>query len=180
MRARLVWAPGYHSFPKWAMLLFKTKCLSLHLLVYQSCHLNYGTLNVSPRVRESGFRNSGIFTCEIQNPGNVCLWIPESWALECGIQIVESGISLMIGIRNPSLNDEESGIQNPRIQDCLGFPYLGRNVSSTDSCRLFLSNVSVFGLYEVSDSTLTNVLIYAVALLWKLGLKNGYRWCTTL
>ena len=88
---------------------------------------------------------------------------------------MESGISLMIGIRNPSLNDEESGIQNPRIQDCLGFPYLGRNVSSTDSCRLFLSNVSVFGLYEVSDSTLTNVLIYAVALLWKLGLKNGYR-----
>ena len=172
------------------MLLFKTKCPSLHLLVYQSCHLNYGTLNVSLHVRESGFRN----------PGNFCFWnpessighggmrtfyvfgiyyigiwpwpwdhafnwqfnwqlnsytTPESWALECGIQIMESEISLLIGIWNPSFNDEESGIQylesgiqgvESRIQDCLDFPYLGRNVSSTDSCHLFLSNVSVFGL----------------------------------
>ena len=30
----------------------------------------------SPHVRESGFRNPGIF----------CLWNPESWALESGIQ----------------------------------------------------------------------------------------------
>ena len=68
---------------------------------------------------------------------------------------MESGISLLIGIRYPSFNDEESGIRylefgiqgvESRIQDCLDFPYLGRNVSSTDSCRLFLSNVSVFGL----------------------------------
>ena len=89
----------------------------------------------------------------LQNPGNICLWIPESRALECVIQIM--GISLLIGIRYPSFNDEESGIHHlesgiqgveSRIQDCLGFPYLGRNVSSTDSCHLFLSNVSAFGL----------------------------------
>ena len=33
-------------------------------------------VNKSPHVRESGFRNPGIF----------CLWNPESWALESGIQ----------------------------------------------------------------------------------------------
>ena len=91
----------------------------------------------------------------LQNPGNICLWIPESRALDCVIPIMESGISLLIGIRYPSFSDEESGIQHlesgiqgveSRIQDCVGFSYLGRNVSSTDSCHLFLSNVSVFGL----------------------------------
>ena len=63
-----------------------------------------------PHVREFGFRN----------PGNVCLWNPESgkillleykknlesWVLECGIQLKESGIPLMIGIQNPSYNDK--------------------------------------------------------------------------
>ena len=39
---------------------------------------------LSPHVRESGFRNPGIF----------CLWNPESWALESGIQHSESGIQL--------------------------------------------------------------------------------------
>ena len=183
------------------MLLFKTNCPSLHLLVHQSCHLHYGTLNVSLHVRESGFRNLGNFcfwnpessighggmrtfyvflvyfilvfdldlgttrstvsstgsytVILLQNPGNICLWIPQPRALECVIPIMESEISLLIGIRYPSFNDEESGIQHlesgiqgveSKIQDCLGFPYLGRNVSSTDSCHLFLSNVSVFGL----------------------------------
>ena len=90
----------------------------------------------------------------LQNPGNICLWIPQPRALECVIPIMESEISLLIGIRYPSFNEEsgiqhlESGIQGveSKIQDCLGFLYLGRNVSSTDSCHLFLSNVSVFGL----------------------------------
>ena len=101
-------------------------------------------------------RSTGSYTVILlQNPGNICLWIPESRALECVIPIMESGISLLIGIRYPSFNDEESGIQylesgiqgvESRIQGCLDLPYLGRNVSSTDSCRLFLSNVSVFGL----------------------------------
>ena len=48
----------------------------------------------------------------LQNPGNICLWIPESRALECVIPIMESGISLLIGIRYPSFSDEESGIQH--------------------------------------------------------------------
>ena len=35
----------------------------------------------------------------------------ESWALESGIQLKESGILLMIGIGNPSTTDKESAIQ---------------------------------------------------------------------
>ena len=35
----------------------------------------------------------------------------ESWALESCIQLKESGILLMIGIRNPSTTDKESAIQ---------------------------------------------------------------------
>ena len=34
-----------------------------------------------------------------QNPGNFCVWIPGSWALESGIQLKESGILLKIGIQ---------------------------------------------------------------------------------
>ena len=63
----LIWISVSSSTPT-LMLLFKTKCPSLHLLVHQSCHLHYGTLNVSLRVRESGFRNLG----------NFCFWNPES------------------------------------------------------------------------------------------------------
>ena len=48
--------------------------------------------DISPHVRESGFRNPGVF----------CLWNPESWALESGIQHKESGILLKIGIQNPT------------------------------------------------------------------------------
>ena len=82
----------------------------------------------SPHVRECGFRN----------PRNFCWWNPESGKL-----LVESGI-LGFGIRNPSkdLNPEskvpltKTGIQylqsvihgvESRIQDCLGFPYIGRS-----------------------------------------------------
>ena len=36
------------------------------------------------------------------------LWNPESWALESGKQLKESGIPLTIGIRNPSFTDNES------------------------------------------------------------------------
>ena len=79
----------------------------------------------SPRVRECGF----------QNPRNFCWWNPESGQL-----LVESGIP-GFGIRNPF----KSSIQVPltkteiqylesvihgvesRIQDCLGFPYIGRS-----------------------------------------------------
>ena len=70
-------------------------------------------------VRESGFRNVGTF----------CLWNPESWALECRIQLKESGIPLRIGIRNPSFTGKESVLQHlesgihgaePRMQDYFG------------------------------------------------------------
>ena len=47
----------------------------------------------------------------IRFPKNVdkfSLWNPESWALESGIQLKESGIPLMIGIQNPSSIDKES------------------------------------------------------------------------
>ena len=50
------------------------------------------TASILPHVRESGFRN----------PGSFCLWNPESWALESGIQHKESGILLKIGIQNPT------------------------------------------------------------------------------
>ena len=63
---------------------------------------------------------------------------------ESGIQeifLVESGMQLplMIGIRTPSSTDEESSIQylesgiqgvESGIQGCVGFPYIGRAVSS--------------------------------------------------
>ena len=85
-------------------------------------------ISSSPHVRECGFRN----------PRNFCWWNPESRKL-----LEESGI-LGFGIRNPSkdLNPEpkfhwqrlesstwESGIHGVelRIQDCLGFPYMGRS-----------------------------------------------------
>ena len=54
---------------------------------------------------------------------------PESQALESGIELEESRISLTIGIQNPSSTDNESTIQylesgihsnESRIQDCLG------------------------------------------------------------
>ena len=64
--------------------------------------------------------------------GKFELWNPESWALENGIQLKESGIPLTTGIRNPNSTDKESSIQylkfrihsmESRIQDCLGLPF---------------------------------------------------------
>ena len=53
-----------------------------------------------------------------EHPGNFCLWNPESWALESGIQLKESGIPLTIGIQNPSSTDKDwnpvPSIRNPR------------------------------------------------------------------
>ena len=69
-----------------------------------------------PHVRESGFHRE-IFACGIRNLGKVCLWNPESWALESGIQLKESGI------QNPSSTYKEwnqvPGIRSLRhgIQD---------------------------------------------------------------
>ena len=63
-----------------------------------------------------------------------CLQNPKSWALESGIQLKKSGISLTIGIQNsvPVNKDYNlvpgTGIHGveSRIQDCLGFPYMER------------------------------------------------------
>ena len=62
----------------------------------------------------------------IRNLGKICMWNPESWALESGVQLKESGIPLAIGIENPSSTDKDwnrvpgirtpwRGIQNPRL-----------------------------------------------------------------
>ena len=43
----------------------------------------------------------------IWNLWDFCLRNPESWALEFGIQLKESGISLRIGIQNPSTTKDD-------------------------------------------------------------------------
>ena len=52
------------------------------------------------------------------NPINFCSWNPESWDLEIGKQLKESGIQLATGPRNPSFTDKAGnpvpGIRNPR------------------------------------------------------------------
>ena len=40
-------------------------------------------------------------------PWNLCLWNPESWALESGIQPKESRIPLTIETQNPSFSDKD-------------------------------------------------------------------------
>ena len=57
------------------------------------------------------------------------MWNPESWALESGVQLKESGIPLVIGSENPSSTDNlECGIRDveSRIPGYLGLPYMGR------------------------------------------------------
>ena len=75
----------------------------------------------------------------IRNPRKFCLWNPESWVLESGIQIKESGIPITIGIQNSTVLQKNTGIQylesgihsvESRIQDCAGlFPYMGWRMS---------------------------------------------------
>ena len=77
--------------------------------------------------------------CGIRNPRKFCLWNPESWVLESGIQIKESGIPITIGIQNSTVLQKNTGIQylesgihsvESRIQDCAGlFPYMGWRIS---------------------------------------------------
>ena len=43
----------------------------------------------------------------IRNLGTICMWNPESWALESGVQLKESGLPLAIGIENPSSTDKD-------------------------------------------------------------------------
>ena len=44
---------------------------------------------------------------EIRNLGTICMWNPESWALESGVQLKESGIPLATGIENQSSTDKD-------------------------------------------------------------------------
>ena len=44
--------------------------------------------------------------------GTLCMWNPESWALESAIQLKESRILLTIGLSNPSSIDNEFGIHS--------------------------------------------------------------------
>ena len=88
----------------------------------------------SAHVRESGF----------WNPWNFYLWNLESWALECGIKLNESGILLRIGIQfnvpleKTGIRCLESGIHGveSRIQDCLGFPSMKRKATHVKNCCL--------------------------------------------
>ena len=63
--------------------------------------------SILPSVRDSGIWK------------NFCLWNPEPWALESGIQLKESEILQRNGIQNPSSTDKDwnprRGIQNPRL-----------------------------------------------------------------
>ena len=54
--------------------------------------------------RRLHIRESGKFFLE--ESGRFCLWNPESWVLESGIQLKESEILLTIGIQNPSSTDK--------------------------------------------------------------------------
>ena len=100
--------------------------------------LENGILN-----RKSGFRN----------PRNFCLWNPESWAFESGIQLKESGIPLTIGIQNlsstdkdwnpvPGIRNPRSGIQNPRLSWILLVRRFEARVSSKD-CATVLATKEV-------------------------------------
>ena len=67
------------------------------------------------------------------------LWNPESWVLESGIQIKESGNPITIAIQNSTVLEKNTGIQylesgihnvESRIQDCAGlFPNMGWRMS---------------------------------------------------
>ena len=72
----------------------------------------------SLQVRESGFRNPReVFACGIRNPETFCLWNPQPWVLESGIQLKESGILLTIKIQNPSSTSKETGNPLPGIRN---------------------------------------------------------------
>ena len=72
-------------------------------------------------------------------------------AMECGIQVEESGIPLTIGIQNPrSTNKDwnqnlESRIYGAEsgIQDCLGFHYMGRGLVTHYEKNLYPASMSL-------------------------------------
>ena len=95
-------------------------------------------MHVSTKVKELGFRYSG----------NFCLWNPQSLALKSRIQLKKSGIPQKIGIQDqfPLTKTGIHGVES-RIQDCLEFPFKGRNVPAilalTGSSLFFYRGCSV-------------------------------------
>ena len=105
--------------------------------------------------------------------GKFLLRNSESWALEYGIQLKESGILLTIRIRNRQvpltkysvgiqyLESEIHGLES-RIQDCLGFPYMGweraRQLFATFSVVISASQEILF----IIQMTISTLLILAV------------------
>ena len=90
-------------------------------------------------VRESGFQNLANFClCNLKS-SEVLLWNEESWHLESGLQLKESGIPLEIRIRKTTFTDKETKFhyQEPgihsmdsRIQDCFNWiPLHGATLS---------------------------------------------------
>ena len=90
-----------------------------------SCHVS----KVSPHLRESRF----------QNPGNFWLWnlesgifLPmESRILGFGIRIQPKEYRIQVQLTKTGINYLDCRIHSieSRIQDCLGFPYKGQEVS---------------------------------------------------
>ena len=103
----------------------------------------------------------GVAPCKrIRDPWNFCLWNPEYEKLllvESRIWLKESGIPLTIEIQSPreltktgtqylesEIHSVESGIQN-----CLGFPYMGRVVT-----WVLFSVFSIFCITSYGDRNL--------------------------
>ena len=58
-------------------------------------------------VREPGFRNPGNFCLWNPESSKCLLWNPEFCSLESGMQLKESGIPPTIGIQNPSSTEKD-------------------------------------------------------------------------
>ena len=112
---------------------------------------NCAPVSRSSSSRESDIRLLSYFFQQVasrkryRNPGYFCLWNSESGEIwHGGSEILGFGIwNTAQGIRNPTYDWNpvtKTGIQylesrihgvESRIQDCLGFPYVRRNMAST-------------------------------------------------
>ena len=131
--------------------LYKEPCLLLTLQSFCGSHVlslnNWSSHWIQIKIERLGLRRSRsrgfrvrlhigireIFACGIWKHRKFFFWPPESWALESEIQLKESGIPLTIEIQNPTFTDKDWRILvsrihcvESRIQNYLGFPYMGR------------------------------------------------------
>ena len=120
-------APGTMFTARSTKFLWKPKQLKFALDSLRRSRSRGFRLRLDIGIRE-------IFACGICKHKKFCFWNPESWALGSEIQLKESGIPLTIEIQNPTFTEKDwkgilvSGIHcvESRIQNCLGFPYMGR------------------------------------------------------